>query len=91
MKNDAFSLRIIVFDINTTYFDSFIVLFRYLAEIQFRTIMKLHQKASFGTQTCSFVTSITLPTGTSIILPTGQPHHPARPGNSRGRQGDHPA
>ena len=63
--------------------NSFNMFLRFLVGIRFRTMMKLPQKASFGTNTCSF--------GTSITLPTGQPHHPARPGNSRGRQGDHPA
>ena len=43
-------------------FYSFNVFFRFLAEIRFRTIMKLHEKASFGTKACSFGTSITLPT-----------------------------
>ena len=49
------------FYINTTFFDSFNVFFRFQAEISFITIMKLPQKASVGTKTCSFGTSITLP------------------------------
>ena len=43
------------------FIDGFNVFFRFMAEIRFRTIMKLHQKASFGTKTCSVRTSITLP------------------------------
>ena len=44
-----------------TFFDRFDVFFRFLAEKRFRTIMKLPQKASSRTQTCSFGTSVTLP------------------------------
>ena len=45
---------------NTTNFDSFNVFFRFLAERRFREIMKLSEKASVGTKTCSFGTFITL-------------------------------
>ena len=74
-------MKIVVYDINTASFYSVNVFFRFLAEIRFRTIMKLPQKASFVTEMYSF--------GTSITLPTGQPHYPARLGNSKGRQGDY--
>ena len=43
------------------FFVSFNMFFRFLAEKRFKTIMKLPQKASFGTNMCSFGTSITLP------------------------------
>ena len=56
------SINIIVaFDANAAFVNSFNVFSRFLAEIGFRTIMKLSQKASFGTKACSFGTSITLP------------------------------
>ena len=43
------------------FFDSCHVFFRFLAEMCFRTIMKLPQKAGSRTWTCSFGTSVTLP------------------------------
>ena len=49
------------FHVNSMFVDSFNVLFRFLAEICFRAIIKLPQKASLGTKACSFGTSITLP------------------------------
>ena len=65
VKTRIFHKRIFIkihcFDLHVTFFDRFNVFFRFLAEIRFRTIMKLPQKASFGTKTCSFGTSITLP------------------------------
>ena len=53
-------MKIIVFDISTAFFDSFKMFFSILAEIRLRTIMKLPQKASLGTNKRSFGTSITL-------------------------------
>ena len=53
--------KIVVYDTNTMFLYSFNVFFRFLVEIRLRTIMKLPQQASFGTKTCSFGTSITLP------------------------------
>ena len=50
-----------MFDANIMFFDCFKVLFRFLADKSFITIMKLPQQASFGTKTCSFRASITLP------------------------------
>ena len=52
---------IVVFIITKAFFDSLHMFFRFLAEERFGTIMKLCQKASFGTNMCSFGTSITLP------------------------------
>ena len=49
------------FDLHVTFFDSFNLFFRFLAEIRFRTIIKLPQKASCRTKTCSFGTSVILP------------------------------
>ena len=54
-------IKIIVFDLHITFFDSLNMFFRFQAEIRFRTIMKLPQAASFETKPCSFGTSITLP------------------------------
>ena len=56
-----FFSKIVVIDLHTIFFDGFSVFFRFLAEIRFRTIMKLPQKASSRTKTCSFDTSVTLP------------------------------
>ena len=53
--------KIVVFDLHMTSFAGFIVFFRFLAEMRFRTIIKLPQKASSRTKTCSFGTSCTLP------------------------------
>ena len=47
--------------LNVTYFNYSALFLKFLAEIHFRTIMKLPQKASFGTKMCRFGTSITLP------------------------------
>ena len=59
---NAFLSKIVDLHTNTKSSDSFNVFFRFLAaEIRFRTIMKLPQRASFGTKTCSFRTSVTLP------------------------------
>ena len=57
----CFFPQIVVFDLHMAFFDSFNVFFRFLAEIRFRLMMKLPQKASSRTQTCSFRTSVTLP------------------------------
>ena len=42
--------KTIAFDIHMMFFDSFNVFFRFLAEIPFRTIMKLPQKVSSRTK-----------------------------------------
>ena len=60
LRNTFFS-EITVFDLHMALSDIFNVFFRFLAEIRFRTIMKLPQKASSRTKTCSFGTSVTLP------------------------------
>ena len=73
----------VAFDTHTIVFESLNSFFIFLTEIRFRSMMKLPQNASFGTKAISF--------GTSVTLPNGQPHHPARLGNSTGKQGDHPA
>ena len=58
----AFFSDIVVYDhLHIEFFNGFNVFFRFLAEIRFRTIMKLPQKASSRTKTCSFGTSVTLP------------------------------
>ena len=54
-------LKIVVFDLQMTFFDGFNVFFRFLAEIRFRTIMQLPQQATSRTKTCSSGTSVTLP------------------------------
>ena len=59
--SNTFLGKIIVFDLHIAFFDSVNVFFMFLAEICFRTIMKLLQKASLGTKARSFGTSITLP------------------------------
>ena len=43
------------------FYNSFNMFFRFLAEIRFRTIMKIPQKATSRTKTCSFRASVTLP------------------------------
>ena len=48
-------------DLYIAFFDVFFVFFRFLAEIRFRTIMKLPPKASSRNKPCSFGTSVTLP------------------------------
>ena len=45
--------KIVVCDLHMMFFDNFTVLFRFLADKHFRTIMKLPQKTSFGTKPCS--------------------------------------
>ena len=42
--SSTFLLKIVVFDLHMTFFDSFNVFFRFLTEIRFRTIMKLTKK-----------------------------------------------
>ena len=59
--SNAFFSNIVVFDLHIVFFYGFNVFFRFLAEIRFRTIMKLPQKASSRTKTCSLDTSVTLP------------------------------
>ena len=56
-----FSQKNIVFNLHRILFNSFNVFFRFLAEIRFRAIIKLPQKANSRTKTCSFSTSCTLP------------------------------
>ena len=56
-----FIKTIVVSDLYMTFFNGFYVFFRFLAEIRFRTIMKLPQKTNSRTKMCSFGTSITLP------------------------------
>ena len=53
--------KIVVFNIHMPFFDGSNVFFRFLVEMRFRTILKLPQKASSRTKTCSFGTSCTLP------------------------------
>ena len=60
LRNTCLS-KIVVVDIHVTFLNGFNLFFRFLAEIRFRTIMKLPQKASSRTKTCSFRTSVTLP------------------------------
>ena len=57
----TFFSKIVVLDPHMALFDSFSVFLRFLAEIRYRTMMKLPQKASSRTKTCSFRTSVTLP------------------------------
>ena len=60
-KNAPFSLlnacfsKIVVFDLHMTFFDGFNVFFRCLAEIRFRTIMKLLQKQVLELKRAVFV------------------------------------
>ena len=61
---NAFLSKIAVLDFHMALFYSFHVFFGFLAEICFRTIAKLPQKASSRTQTCSFGASCTLPQAT---------------------------
>ena len=66
------------------FFEGFNVVFRFIAEILFRTIMKLPKKICFGTKPRILVPPSTCLLASHII-------HPARPGNSRGKRGAHPA
>ena len=45
-----FVSKIVVFDLQTMFFDGFHVFFTFLAEIRFRTIMKLPQKTNLETK-----------------------------------------
>ena len=65
-KHPLFSLnaslsKIVFLNFHMAFIDNLNVDFRFLAEIRFRTIMKLPQKGSSRTKTCSFGTSVTLP------------------------------
>ena len=51
---DCVFTKNVAFGLQTTFFNSFNVLFSFLAEKLHRTIMKSPQKVSFGTKTCSF-------------------------------------
>ena len=53
--------KIVAFDLYVACLDRFNLFFRFLAEMHFRTIMKLPQKTSFGANMYSFGTSVTLP------------------------------
>ena len=41
-------IKIIVFDLHIAFFNSFNAFLRFLAEMSFRTITKLHQKTNVG-------------------------------------------
>ena len=56
-----FHQKSLFFDLQTAFFDGFNVLFRFLAEIRLRTIIKSPQKASSRPITCKFRTTCTLP------------------------------
>ena len=57
----TFLLKIIVFDLQTTFFNDFNVFFRFLAEIRLRTLIKSLQKASYRPKAWKFRTTCTLP------------------------------
>ena len=78
-SSNAFLSKIFVFNLHIMFFNGFNVLLSFLAEKWYRTIMKLPQKTSFGTNTCSF--------GTSITLPTGPTTSPCQAGKFQGQAG----
>ena len=45
----------VVFCLQTTFFDGFTVLMSFLAQKSYRTVMKSHQKAIFGTNNCKIL------------------------------------
>ena len=59
--SDTFFAKIVVFDLQTTFFHCFTVFFRCLAEIHLRTPIKSPQKASSRTQSLNFHPTCTLP------------------------------
>ena len=60
LRNTFFS-KIIVFNLQTTFFDGKTVFFRFLAEIRLRTPLKSSQKPSSRSISCKFRTICTLP------------------------------
>ena len=52
--SNSFLRKKVLFGLQTTFFDVFNVLLSFLAEKWYRTIMKSHQKANFGTKECSY-------------------------------------
>ena len=60
-SSNTFFSKIVVFDLQTTFFDGKTVFFRFLAEIRLRTLIKSPQKASSRPISCKFRTTCTLP------------------------------
>ena len=59
--SNTFSPKIVVFDLQTTFFDGKTVFFRSLAEIRLRTLIKSPQQTSSRPISCKFRTTCTLP------------------------------
>ena len=59
--HNTFFSKIVVFGLQTTFFDGKTVFFRFLAEIRLRRPIKSHQKTSSRSQSCNFHPTCTLP------------------------------